>query len=185
MNRAYIAAPIFNADQLRVVTAITIMLKMQEWEYFSPYEASQSIWKGRAPKDCSPEERDQVLRGNIDNLVWADTLVAWVGGTVDGRTDTGVVWEMGHFCALQRTFKTCNELTKVAGHAEKFTLAYIHPTDSRQHMNLMLAGTVDAVAYGPAQLHRAMGYLKGGDKEQVYERFHPSKHLMHEKEPIV
>jgi nucleoside 2-deoxyribosyltransferase len=178
MNKAYLAAPIFNPGQLRVVKTIHMTLKLLEFEVFSPYHASQSIWKGRAPKDCSQEERDQVLRGNIENLHWANLLLCWVGGTEDGRTDTGVVWEMGYFNAL-KAIDSRYHATKL------FTLAYIDPTDNRQHMNLMLAGTVDAVCYGPAQLHRALESLVRGGVDVVKETFHPDKHLLHEKEPIV
>jgi nucleoside 2-deoxyribosyltransferase len=175
--KVYIAAPIFNAAQLAVVRDITMALKLLEYEYFSPYEASQAIWKGRAPKDCTPEERAQVLQGNIGNLHWANLLLAWVGGTVDGRTDTGVVWEMGYF----------NALTTVTPTAQLLTLGYIHSTDKRQHMNLMLAGTIDAVCYGPAQLHKAleMAQEKEWGHLRVKAKFHPDAHLLHEREPIV
>lgn len=178
MHRAYLAAPIFNKNQLNVVASITQLCIMHDFKYFSPYEASQSIWKGRAPKDCSQEERDLVLRGNIVNLAWADTLVAWVGmgpNSGEGRTDTGVVWEMGYF-------------KSIADHSpqrQAFTLAYIHPNDTRQHMNLMLAGTVDAVAYGQAQLSRGLDLLSRELLDACREELHPDKHLLHEKTPIV
>lgn len=178
MKRAYLAAPIFNEEQLAVMKYIHMTLSLLEFEVFSPYHASQDIWKGRAPKDCSQEERDQVLRGNIDNLDWAELLVCWVGGTVDGRTDTGVVWEMGHFNALRRFGGS--DPTQ-----HRFTLAHIDPADKRQSMNLMLAGTVDAVCYGPAQLHRALESIQRGGHEVVRNTYHPDKHLLHEKEPIV
>lgn len=176
--RTYIAAPIFNQQQLSVVRDITMMCKLLEIEYFSPYENSQDVWKGRAPKDCSPEERGRVLKDNIENLDWAETLLCWVGGTPDGKTDTGVTWEMGHFNALKRYGGSDPSLLR-------FTLGYIHPTDQRQTMNLMLAGTVDAVAYGPAQLHRGLEHLRMDNVETVRHMLHPDKLIKHEKEPIV
>lgn len=184
MRRVYIAAPIFNPNQLKVVRDITIMLKVMEYEYFSPYDNSQGIWKGRAPKDCSQEDRDRVLADNIINLNWAEVLLCWVGGTEDGKTDTGVVWEMGHFNALKRYGGSDPT-------ARRFTMAYINPDDKRQNMNLMLAGTVDAVTQGPAQLYRALTMLRDETgmgpipREDVREQFHPDKLIAHEKEPIV
>lgn len=182
MSKAYIAAPIFNAQQLKVVSSITMMLKLQEWKYFSPYEASRNIWKGRAPKDCTPEERAQVLKNNVDKLLWADVLVAWVGGTQDGKTDTGVTWEMGYFRALH------DDNNEVGLPDPKFTVAYIDPTDVRKDMNLMLAGTVDAVAAGPAQLDRCMRMLREDSgingTDAVREQFHPGKSLLQEEAPI-
>jgi nucleoside 2-deoxyribosyltransferase len=178
MNRAYIAAPIFNPDQLAVVRSITIMLKLLEVEYFSPYENSQGIWQGRAPKDCTPEERGQVLDDNIINLDWAQILICWVGGTDDGKADTGVTWEMGHFNALKRYGGSDPQTIR-------FTLAYIEPNDKRQNMNLMLAGTVDAVAFGPAQLHRGLELLRNDDRQTTRRILSPDKQIAHEKEPIV
>lgn len=187
MDKAYIAAPIFNSQQLAVVRSITVMLKMLEYDYFSPYENSRGIWKGRAPKDCLPQERAQVVDDNINFLHWAQLLVCWVGGTEDGRTDTGVIWEMGNFNALQRY-----NITSTGTNHPRFTLAYIHPDDKRQNMNLMLAATVDAVTMGPAQLHNALEMLKDpsgwapapAGLAHVREHFHPNKLLTHEKEPI-
>lgn len=178
MDKAYLAAPIFNAEQLRVVRDMHMDLTMLEFQVFSPYHASRDIWKGRAPKDCSPEEREQVLRGNIDNLHWADLLVSWVGGTEDGRTDTGVVWEMGYFNALSDYRRSTQTKQKA------FTIGFVHPTDKRQNMNLMLAGTVDAVAYGPAQLHRALVLCRDNDCDAVREQFNPNLQIVHEKEAI-
>jgi nucleoside 2-deoxyribosyltransferase len=83
---------------LDVVDALEHNLLAESFEVFSPYAASQQIWKGRAPKDCTPAERQQVLNGNVINLMRPTRLlVAWVGGTDDGRVDTGVAWEMGFF----------------------------------------------------------------------------------------
>lgn len=177
--KAYIAAPIFNPHQLSVVGGITNLLETAGIEFFSPYEASQAIWNGRAPKDCSPEERAQVLQGNIDNLN-CDLLVAWVGGTENGKTDTGVVWEMGYANALGVP-----------------TLAFIHEHDVRDNMNLMLAGTVDGVVKGYEELDKALrligsrnpsGEWVTEDMEIVSilsEQFHPDRHIAHEKDPIV
>lgn len=173
--KAYLAAPIFNNQQLMVVGHIENFMTQAGIEFFSPYRASQDIWKGRAPKDCTPEERAQVLRGNIDNLN-CDLLVAWVGGTESGKTDTGVVWEMGYANALGVP-----------------TLAFIHEHDVRDNMNLMLAGTVDGVVKGYEELDKALmlcGLHYSDGKEDTVadllsEQFNPDRHIAHEKEPIV
>lgn len=173
MKHAYIAAPIFTENQLRVVSTIGRMLNLQGFEYFSPYEESRSIWNGRAPRDCTAAERKRVIQGNVRGLVGADVLVAWVGGSP--KTDTGVVFEMGYFYALTEYEHDDRR---------RFTLAYVHPLDPQQHMNLMLAETVDAVAYGHAQLSHALELLRHDKPNECRIDFHPSKLILHEKEPI-
>lgn len=176
--RYYIAAPIFNSHQLKVVNDIKEMIEKDTLgpsEVFSPYHASREVWKGRAPKDCTPEERKRVLDGNIVNLHWCDVLVAWVGGTESGKTDTGVVWEMGYAEALQ-SYSHRKE--------SPFTLAFIHPDDLRSEMNLMLAGTVDAVAHGLDALRDALQLLNYGAETRVREKYHPDSNIHHEGEKI-
>lgn len=173
--KAYLAAPIFNPAQLAVVTDINNSLVSNNFEVFSPYAASQQIWKGRAPKDCTPEERAAVLKGNIVNLEFpTELLVAWVGGTEDGRVDTGVCWEMGFFYNRTRM-----------NHSPAHTLAYIDPADKRQAMNLMLAGTVQAVANGLAELQEALALYRLEGARSMAAAFHPDRHIQHEREPIV
>lgn len=186
MNQAYIAAPIFSDQHLQVVNQITAVLKMHEYEYFSPYEASRPVWQGRAPKDCTPEERATVVRGNIDGMRWADVLVAWVGGQRNpmASTDTGVVWEMGYFNALTNGPSTDEEVIGVYTRRKRFTLGYIHPNDIKRDMNLMLAGTVDAIAYGQAELSQALSFLGVDELDACRTLFAPSKRVLHERDPI-
>ena len=175
MSRVYIAAPIFRPGHLAVVAKITALLKMHELDYFSPYEASRGVWQGRAPVDCTQAERDEVLGGNIENLHTCDILLAWTGGHIHPMqgTDTGVVWEMGYFKALNEPMRNRN-----------FTLAYIHPNDIKQRMNLMLAGTVDAVAYGQSELSQALALLKLEKTVTCKVEFNPIKRFLHEKDTI-
>jgi len=88
---------------------------------------------------------------------------------------------MGHFNALKRYGGSDPSMWR-------FSLVYIHSTDVKQSMNLMLAETVDAVTYGPAQLHTALTMLRKAEfrvlLEDVRERFHPNKNIMHEEVPI-
>lgn len=185
-KKVYIAAPIFNAAQLQVVNRITMMLKLLEFDYFSPYEASRDIWKGRAPKDCSEEERKEVLNGNIDNLHTSDILLAWIGGTENGKTDTGVVWEMGYYNAISDYRRFLNNESDAVRLPNALTMAYVDPTDKRQSMNLMLAGTVDAIVYGPAQLQRALETLRrhGPVEDEVRRVYNPEKGVLHEVEAV-
>lgn len=168
----YLAAPIFTPDQQAEVELLRSTMLMYG-NVFSPLHASRDIWKGRAPKDCSPEERAQVLEGNIAHLE-CDVVVAWVGG-MGGFTDPGVVWELGYATALNRTGLNSSPLI----------VAYISPSDERQSMNLMIAGTVNVVAKGIPDLSRCLQLLYTEEYEVAFEEFHPDKLLAQEREPIV
>ncbi len=81
VTNVYIAAPIFTPHQKEVIEKIRVFLNEDpRFEYFSPAESSTKIWKGRAPQDCSEEDRDQVFSDNWTNIEWADVLLAWTGG---------------------------------------------------------------------------------------------------------
>jgi nucleoside 2-deoxyribosyltransferase len=173
MKHAYIAAPFFSPAQITVVDKIESLLLMHGYTYFSPYAESRAIWKGRAPKDCTAEERKAVINGNVRGLVQADVLVTWGGGT--DTSDTGVVWEMGYFYAITEYEHDDKQ---------RFTLAYVHQTDTKQNLNLMLAETVDAAVYGQASLSRALRILSYGELDACRTEYPPSKLFLHEKEPI-
>lgn len=181
--KAYLAAPIFTAHQLAVVGGIQDLLEHLGYEVFSPYHASRAIWNGRAPSQCTEEERQAVLKGNIMNLDRPTSLlVAWVGGTEDGRTDTGVTWELGYF--HNRVVR--NDYYHESGNGvPPMTLAYIDPQDKRQNMNLMLAGTIDAVARGGTELQRALSLHAAGLRVQMMEEFHPSRNILHEGQEMI
>lgn len=177
--KAYIAAPIFNDHQLGVVEGIKDLLEYYKYDVFSPYHASREIWKGRAPKDCTKAERTVVLEGNVNNLLRpTNLLVAWVGGTEDGRTDTGVAWEMGFF-HNRATRGDYSEFTP-----PPLTLAYIDPKDKRQSMNLMLAGTVYAMARGGTELQVALHLHAQRELVMLGDNFRPDRHVQHESDTI-
>jgi len=167
----YLAAPIFTPQQLEVVEFIKTSCEAYHHEVFSPYHNSTDIWQGRAPKDCSPAERRQVLDDNISNIDWCDVLLAWVGG-MGGFTDPGVIWEMGY-----------------AFRGGKYTLCYIDPEmdAERQSMNLMLAGTVDSVIKDRGDLLAALSLMRDGQGDALAEvtAVFPSSVLGQEAEPIV
>lgn len=177
--KAYIAAPIFTAEQLAVVDTIKLLLDHEGYNYFSPYDASRAIWRGRAPEDCTPEERARVLDGNVVNLNRPTRLlIAWVGGTPDGKVDTGVAWELGYFHHRERVMDYYS-------HNDIASLAYIYKNDVRQNMNLMLAGTVTGVVKGDRELHAALRAFKLGGARLLGDQFNPDRHIAQEKEPIV
>lgn len=168
----YLAAPIFNRQQVDVVEMIKAYAEGRGHKVFSPYHNSRDIWQGRAPKDCTPEERTQVLNDNINNIDWCDILLCWVGG-MGGFTDPGVVWEMGYAYAKG-----------------KFQLVYIDDEmdADRPSMNLMLAGTVHAVVRGQAELNTALAELpptKVYDPYSAVRALYPPSVLGQEREPIV
>jgi|SRR5882672_1522879 len=176
---AYIAAPIFNDDQRAVVEQLKEALESTGFEIFSPYHASQKIFNGRKPADCTPEERAMVLRGNVSHL-HCHLLLAWVGGNEGGFTDPGVVWEMGYAGALAGAPAAFGR-----GPGYPFTLAYIHDTDERQAMNLMLAGTVDGVVKGGQELAVALAMGARRNWATLSSTFTPDRLLAQDKEPVV
>ncbi len=138
-TRVYLAGPLFTDPQKEVIFKIhDWLVEDDRFEVFSPWHASQPIWNGRAPKDCSQSDRQKVFDGNWSNIEWCDILLAWVGGWDDGKTDMGVCWEMG-----------------LAFH-KKPIIAYVDEGDERQSMNLMLERTVDAVANGFDEVRAAL-----------------------------
>lgn len=128
-TKIYLAGPLFTDEQKEVIFKINdFLMEDERFEVFSPFHASQDIWKGRAPKDCTDEDRQAVFYGNWQNVDWCDVLLAWIGG--GPKTDTGVSWEMGY------------------AYHKKPILVYIDDNDERQAMNLMLERAVDGVARG-------------------------------------
>lgn len=81
ITRVYIGGPLFTSNQKEVLEKVRVFLDEDDrFEYFSPGESSADIWKGRAPKNCSEDDRQRVFEDNYMNVVWADVLVAWIGG---------------------------------------------------------------------------------------------------------
>jgi len=176
---AYLAAPIFDQHQLAVVDRLYQELQLRDFNVFSPYHASQDIFRGRPPSECTAEERALVIQGNISNLhCWL--LLAWVGGYEAGFTDPGVIWEMGYAAALSGAPAAWNNSP-----LRPLTLAYIDESDKRQSMNLMLSATVDVVVKGIADLRIALQLARLCKYEALRERYHPRKVLGGEMEPVV
>lgn len=169
----YLAGPIFNSRQIQTMTTLRDLSEgMPQVRTFSPYHASRAIWLGRAPKDCTEEERRQVLQQNIDNLSWADVVLCVLNredGGYDGRTDTGVVWEMGYATAIGR---------RVVG--------WVDPDVSipDKGVNLMLAGTIDAVLKGYLQYQEFLNMVVDDRWDLVEEIFTVENLISHEEDPI-
>lgn len=165
MPNLYVAGPGFNDRQRSVMSTIENAAEAIGWDVFNPFTASQRVWRGRKPAECSAAERAEVLNMNISGLHHADVLVAWLNGRFeDGRTDTGVAWEMGYYRALYAS-------------EGGFTLGYIHAPDPipRDGVNLMLAGTMEALCYSTVELNLAMATLLNGEIDRVRRTFPPSR----------
>lgn len=168
--RVYIASHIFKPDHIAVVEEIIQICDRGRWPYFSPYHASREIWKGRAPKDCSPEERKQVLEQNIAQITLCNIMVAWINRGDDGyegRPDTGVVWEMGYASSTGIPI-----------------IAYLDPNTPihRKGVNLMLTGTVDAVVESTTGVERALNLIEQGRFGDLEKQFDPQRKIMQEQD---
>lgn len=192
-------APIFNEAQLQLVERMKATLEAFGFGVFSPYHASREIWAGRKPSDCSPEERHEVLLGNVVNLDDAQLCIAVLGMTdldvpkdqvdpkVHGKTDTGVAWEMGY--ATSRNGATTVRGVKSLDQINEFmipepcVLGYVDPADVRQgkDVNLMLAGTLDAAVRGMAQFKRAVELYANHDPRAMFEYADPAHTIGHEE----
>lgn len=188
ITKVYVAGPLFTDVQREVGEKIRAWLDEDpRFEYFLPLESSSKIWKGRAPKDCSQADRDQVFQDNWSNIEWADVLVAWVGGMdsitnaagnnlvsriyEDSMSGTPYPGEIDGFLeAYNKEYKpappdigTGWEMGFAFGTSTD-VLAYIDETDKRQSMNLMLELGVQGVAKGFDQLKSALErYHMGGE----------------------
>lgn len=176
--KIYLAAPLFTPHQ---IDTINYLKKYLEYEVgakiFSPYHASREIWAGRKPADCSPEERALVLNQNIINLHWCDILVSWLqreDSDYNGRTDTGVAWEMGYLNCLSRR----------NGGNYPVSIGYIHPHDPLppSGVNIMLSQTIDAVVAGPKDLKAAILLATVGKFDHMREQFSIDKLNLEEKD---
>lgn len=173
---AYLAAPLFTPEQQSTVAEMHAYMRRHGYKVFDPLENSQKIWNGRKPSECTAEERAQVLNDNIYHLD-CELLVAWVGGWPEtGLPDTGVVWELGYFTALKTV--------RFTGY-NRAALVYIDDQDTKQNLNLMLAGTIDAVARGVDELDKALWAYKNQGKTGLVAAFSPSRIIRDQMEPVV
>jgi nucleoside 2-deoxyribosyltransferase len=194
----YIAAALFTPAQIRVNARIAAIARDVGLSPFLPSVMSAEIWKGRAPKDCEPWERRAVVEGNIVGMLSSPIMIARVSGDAK-EVDTGVAWEMGYFCAIGRFESSMVDVAREMDVerpdvSPRTLIAYIEPSDRGQHLNLMLAETVSAAAYGDAQLHALLQAIRGaynapeGLRARQLARnlaeYAPDKLILHEREPI-
>jgi nucleoside 2-deoxyribosyltransferase len=190
MTNCYIAAALFTPAQIRVNGQIAAIVREVGLSPLLPSEMSAPVWQGRAPKDCTSEERRQVLDLNIQGLHDSQYVIARVSGDTK-QVDTGVAFEMGYYRAVIDF-----ENWTYGDHKDRrYLIAYIEPSDKAQSLNLMLAESVDAAVYGQAQLHQLLTMLLVTEKRQPCEgkdqsiatllaKFAPDKIVMHEREPV-
>lgn len=180
----YLAAPIFNPHQLEVVSMMKREIEEADHAVFSPYHESRDIWNGRAPKDCTPAERRSVVFQNVRRLDWAHCVLAWVGGYPEGFTDPGVLWELGYAGCRSGVPAIETSLPRVP-----FSVGFIHDSDTRRGMNLMLAGTLDYGVKGEGELGVFLRHLadlsdSAIDAHTLKEMYRPENVLMHEEGKI-
>jgi Nucleoside 2-deoxyribosyltransferase len=180
-DRAYVAAALFTPAQIRVNNRIAAIVRNVGMEPVLPSEMSAEVWKGRAPKDCTREERRQVVSLNITGMLTSRIMIARVSGDTK-EVDTGVAWEMGYFRALLSAVQMTDGRPRIP-------IAYIEPSDRVQSLNLMLAETVHAAVYGDAQLHALLSAVQNCHDDMsalstVLGAYTPDKIIKHEREPI-
>jgi len=95
MLNVYLAGPFFRPEQRDVIREAKTLLQINGCHVFDPEAESAGIWRGRAPHDCSSDDRRAVLAMNERGIKGSDLVVAWLRGTGGDFTDQGVVWEMG------------------------------------------------------------------------------------------
>lgn len=159
--KIYLAGPLFTPYQQRTLDNVYGDLRRVGARVFSPYHNSQAIWKGRAPKDCSPEDRRIVLEQNMSNLNCA-AVFAWLRGTPGEFTDQGTVWEMGYAECLA---------VPVVG--------WVRRDESLKNVNLMIAANLLAVAYDDELVTLYASFVEYGE-EYVRKHWNPESRLEHE-----
>lgn len=116
--KVYIAAPFFNDNQIKVVSAIESLLAYRNVKYFSP--RSFGVIKDMTPEEKKARMRDVYLK-NIAEIHDSDYLIA----VVDGY-DAGTMFEIGYAICLGKevvTFTSENRKVNVmlkesvSGHA--------------------------------------------------------------------
>lgn len=90
--RVYIASPMFNEYQEKVVHQVEDILDNLGIDNYSPFRDGITL-----SSDASREEKSQVFRDNVDNIKSCDTMIA----IIDDR-DTGTTFEQGVFYAQWR-----------------------------------------------------------------------------------
>lgn len=128
--KVYLAAPFFTPGQRHVVARIRERLERFDHHIFDPELESRSVWKGRAPAECTDADRRQVLNLNRQGIMHADAVVAWLRGTGGNFTDQGVVWELGYAFAMGIP-----------------TIGFVAMEETAQEVNLMIAASIDAVVH--------------------------------------
>jgi hypothetical protein len=129
--KLYLAAPFFNAEQLRVVEGIETTLENAGVKFFSPRR--EGVLVGLAPADRAAHLQ-RIYQSNIDNILECSMMLA----VVDGR-DIGTMFEIGFF-----TSKRLSE-----EHKDNLLVTY---TDCSFGLNVMIQQSVDAHVKGLGDL---------------------------------
>lgn len=167
--RAYLATPLFTPHQRLVLHQMKELLEELGFELFSPLHESQAIWAGRAPAQCTSEERKAVVEQNAVNVGTSDLVVAWIGGwNPSGAVIDQVLSRIAHdkgviaddpdiTAAVRRLSPSLPDVgvTWELGYANASgtpVLAYLDDTDEDRTFNLMISETCSGMARGMQQL---------------------------------
>ncbi|HEY6020834.1 MAG TPA: nucleoside 2-deoxyribosyltransferase [Candidatus Paceibacterota bacterium] len=129
--KVYIAAPFFNAEQLRAVEGIETALESAGVKFFSP--RSEGVLVDLAPADRAAHLQ-RIYQSNINHMLECNAMLA----VVDGR-DIGTMFEIGFF-----TSKRLSEQ-----HKDNLLVTY---TDNSFGLNVMIQQSVDAHLKGLGDL---------------------------------
>jgi len=137
--KVYIAAPFFNADQIRVVKNIEQTLK-NEVKYYSP--RSEGIIKNMSDEE-KKDRVEYIYKTNVEGIENCTHVVAFID-----NYDPGTVWEMGYATALGKKIVTY--------------------TDKSYRINVMLNESIYAHCLNLSEIIPAIiGEFKGDKSEEV------------------
>jgi len=133
----YIAAPFFNAEQVKTVEDIERALETEGVKFFSPRSEGVLI-------NHTPAERalhlERIYQSNIRHMMECNTMLA----VIDGR-DIGVMFEIGFFASKRLSEK------------DNVLMTY---TDQSFGLNVMIQQSVDAHLKGVRVLEEMLSMAK-------------------------
>jgi nucleoside 2-deoxyribosyltransferase len=137
----YIAGPLFNKEQTKVIKSIEELLDSREEEYFSPREYGVI-----ADEPMTSERMKRIFDMNILMLDQAEALIA----ILDDR-DTGTIFELGYFYA------TCKHMLP-----GKRIITF---SSQGYGINVMLKHAVEFHCNGLTELNEALNGFGANDLE--------------------
>jgi nucleoside 2-deoxyribosyltransferase len=146
----YIAAPFFNAEQIKIVQDIEDTLRTADVKFFSP--RSEGVLIEIAPQDRAAH-LERVYQSNVEHMMDCNVMLA----VVDGR-DIGTMFEIGFFASKKLTNK------------DNLSITF---TDKSFGLNVMIQQSVDGHLKGVGDLTMLLEMVKynGGIGEEQLSFF--------------